>query len=531
MSRVRRALLSVSDKQGLIELAQGLLRHGVALLSTGGTARLLHEAGLPVEEVASYTGSPEILDGRVKTLHPRIHAGLLARPSEPHRQELTRHDIPEIDLLAVNLYPFRETASRPGVSFDEVVENIDIGGPAMLRAAAKNFDRVTVLVDPADYHAVLAELDAHDGATQRNTRFRLACKVFAHTAAYDAAVANVFSGLASAPAGPDVIETAPFPTVLTLQWERLGLLRYGENPHQQAAFYRDPAIPDIPSIAWADVLQGKELSYNNLLDLDAALGLVREFTGPAAVIVKHNNPCGAAESNAGAADAYVRARACDPVSAFGGVVAFNRIVDGLTASRLGETFLECIVAPGFSEEARATLGGKKNLRLLALREPASRAAPWRPVVRSVAGGLLVQDRDALTLPLSEARIVTRRAPSAGELQALEFAWRVVKHVRSNAIVLAHTEGEAGVTVGIGAGQMSRVDSVRLAVTKAQSPTAGTVLASDAFFPFRDGVDAAAQAGVTAVVQPGGSVRDAEVIAAADEQGLAMLFTEMRHFKH
>lgn len=531
MSRVRRALLSVSDKQGVIELAQGLLRHGVALLSTGGTARLLHEAGVPVEEVASYTGSPELLDGRIKTLHPRIHAGLLARPSESHRQELARHDIPEIDLLVVNLYPFRETASRPGVTFDEVVENIDIGGPAMLRGAAKNFERVTVLVDPADYQEILAELDTQGGVTQRSTRFRLACKAFAHTAAYDANVANVLGGLASAPAGSDVAEVAPFPAILTLQWERVGLLRYGENPHQQAAFYRDPGNPDIPSIAWADVLQGKELSYNNLLDLDAALGLVREFTDPAAVIVKHNNPCGAAESRVGPADAYVHARACDPVSAFGGVVAFNRIVDGTTAAKLGETFLECIVAPSFSEEARTTLAGKKNLRLLALREPASQAAPWRPVTRSIAGGLLVQERDTLTLPLREARVVTRRAPSPEELQALEFAWRVAKHVRSNAIVLARSDGGAGVTVGVGAGQMSRVDSVRLAVTKAQSPTAGTVLASDAFFPFRDGLDAAAQAGITAVVQPGGSVRDEEVISAANEHALAMLFTDMRHFKH
>jgi phosphoribosylaminoimidazolecarboxamide formyltransferase/IMP cyclohydrolase len=418
--------------------------------------------------------------------------------------------------VVVNLYPFRETVARAGVGMDEAIENIDIGGPSMLRSAAKNHERVTVVVDPDDYAALVAELDA-SGETSRETRFRLARKVFAHTAAYDGAIAAYLTSF-DAPGG----ERQPFPEVLTVQGRRERLLRYGENPHQAAAFYATEGEP--PSLARAEVLQGKELSYNNLLDLDAALACVLDLDGPAAVIVKHSNPCGAATGD-GIAAAYRKARETDPVSAFGGIVALSRDVDEELARELSETFLECVIAPGYAPAARELLAKKKNLRLLAtgpLERPAGGAT-----VRSVAGGLLVQTRDVGLVAAASAQVVSRRSPSPEELAALDFAWRICKHVKSNAIVLAR----AGQTVGIGAGQMSRVDSVKLAAGKAVLPVAGTVAASDAFFPFRDGVDALAEAGVTAVIQPGGSVRDAEVIAAADERGLAMVATGMRHFRH
>ena len=515
MAKAKRAILSVSDKRGLVDLARGLVAHGFEILSTGGTARELADAGVATTAIQDYTGAPEILDGRVKTLHPKVHGGLLGRPIPAHEQEMARHGIEPIDLVVVNLYPFRQTVQK-GAPFEEVIENIDIGGPSMLRSASKNFERVAVVVDPADYPTIVAELAS--GEISRATRFALAKKAFAHTAAYDADIAAYLS---SVPDGGG--ERDPFPGVLTLQVHKLYPLRYGENPHQKAAFYgAADAAPD--SLARAQVLQGKELSYNNLLDLDAAYACARELSGPGTVIVKHTNPCGVALGEDLAA-AYVRARAADPVSAFGGIVAANRPVGADLARLLSETFLECVIAPGFDPEALSILGGKKNLRLVATgpwQEPAPALA-----IRSVSGGLLIQTADQAIVPAATARVVTKRAPTAEELVDLDFAWRVAKHVKSNAIVFAR----GGQTVGVGAGQMSRVDSVKIAVSKAQLPIAGTVVASDAFFPFRDGVEALADAGATAVIQPGGSVRDDEVIAAADERGLAMVFTGMRHFRH
>jgi phosphoribosylaminoimidazolecarboxamide formyltransferase/IMP cyclohydrolase len=522
--------VSVSDKRGVDELAAGLSRHGVQILSTGGTAKRLRDAGCHVTEVAEWTGAPEILDGRVKTLHPRIHGGLLGRPTPEHEAEMAAHAIEPIDLVVVNLYPFRETVARAEVTLAEAIENIDIGGPSMVRSAAKNHERVTVVVDPDDYPALLAELDAHGGAVSAQLRFRLARRAFAYTAAYDGAIANFLTALpeeAHAAEGP--LSPAPFPEILTLQFRDGKPLRYGENPHQHAAFYLDPATPVGPSVARAEVLQGKELSYNNLVDLDAAAMLVAEFSRPAVAIIKHTNPCGTAESDAGIAAAYRLARACDPVSAFGGIVACNRVVDEELGRELSETFLECVIAPGFTDEARQHLAKKKALRLLAYSTP-THGRPT-PVLRAVNGGLLVQTPDDRTALASAARVVTKRAPTADELRALDFAWRVCKHVKSNAIVYAGLEGEAARTLAVGAGQMSRVDSVRIARAKAQASLVGSVLASDAFFPFRDGLDAAREAGITAVIQPGGSVRDDEVIAAADEHGLAMVLTGMRHFRH
>jgi phosphoribosylaminoimidazolecarboxamide formyltransferase / IMP cyclohydrolase len=535
MSKIRRAIVSVSDKRGLIELARALSRHGVEILSTGGTAKELAAAGVATAAIAAYTGAPEILDGRVKTLHPRIHGGLLGRPTPAHEKQMAEHGILPIDLVVVNLYPFRQTIARSGVTMAEAIENIDIGGPSMLRSSAKNYERVTVVVDPDDYGAVIAELDATGGEVARATRFRLARKAFAHTAAYDGAIAAYLTSFADESGARD-----PFPEVLTLQWRKARALRYGENPHQQAAFYADaqPAGAGAepgrrPTLAAAEVLQGKELSYNNILDLDAALECVLDFPEPTAVIIKHTNPCGVATA-AGVAEAYLKARQTDPVSAFGGIVAVNRPVDAELGRELSETFLECVIAPGFSAEARELLGKKKNLRLvvtgpLAPEPPRSDGVGGSPdwTLRSVSGGVLLQSRDRDLVAARAAKVVSRRAPTETELAALDFAWRVAKHVKSNAIVFAG----AGQTVGVGAGQMSRVDSVKLAVSKAQLPLAGTVAASDAFFPFRDGIDALADAGATAVIQPGGSVRDEEVIGAADEKGLAMLFTGMRHFRH
>ncbi|HKA90889.1 MAG TPA: bifunctional phosphoribosylaminoimidazolecarboxamide formyltransferase/IMP cyclohydrolase [Haliangiales bacterium] len=516
MPKVQRAIVSVSDKRGLVELARGLSRHGVEILSTGGTARELGGAGIATRAISDYTGAPEILDGRVKTLHPKVHGGLLGRPIPAHEAEMARQGIDRIDLVVVNLYPFRETVAK-GAPFPEAIENIDIGGPSMLRSAAKNFERVAVVVDPDDYGAVLAEIDA-TGEVARATRFRLAKKAFSHTAAYDGDIAAYLTSMADEGGERDA-----FPGVLTLQWSKRTGLRYGENPHQTAAFYAAAdAAPD--SLARAEILQGKELSYNNILDLDAAYACAREFEPPAAVIIKHTNPCGAATA-ADAAAAYRKARETDPTSAFGGIVATNRPVDAELARLLSETFLECVIAPRYDAAAREVLAAKKNLRLVATG-PWGRAAPAL-ALRSVSGGLLVQTADQGMVAAGEARVVTKRAPTADELTALDFAWRIAKHVKSNAIVFARPDQ----TVGVGAGQMSRVDSVKIAVAKAQLPLAGTSVASDAFFPFRDGVDALADAGATAIIQPGGSVRDAEVIAAADERGLAMLFTGMRHFRH
>jgi phosphoribosylaminoimidazolecarboxamide formyltransferase/IMP cyclohydrolase len=517
MARIERALLSVSDKTGIVELGRGLHAQGVELLSTGGTASALREAGVPVIEVSDYTASPEIMDGRVKTLHPRVHGGILMRDRAEDRRALGSIGGVPIDLVVVNLYPFAATVSR-GAPHAEVIENIDIGGPSMLRSAAKNHDRVTVVVDPSDYDEVVSAVSS---GTSKEWRSRLAAKAFTHTARYDIAIAQYLSGVEQDGT------RAKFPAAFGCMFERAYALRYGENPHQQAAFYRDPAAP-AGSLARAEVVSSgsKELSFNNLVDCDAALDAVREFTRPAAVVVKHTNPCGVAQAG-DLVTAYRVARDADAVSAYGGIVALNREVDEATADVLGETFLECIVAPSFSERALARLSQKKNLRLLATGAwlDANHAGlTWK----FVGGGLLVQDRDASGAQEAvKARAVTKRAPTEAERERLDFAWRVCKHVKSNAIVLARE----GRTVGVGAGQMSRVVSVEIAVKKAGADARGSVLASDAFFPFPDGVEAAAVAGITAIVQPGGSVKDPEVIAAADAAGIAMVFTGVRHFRH
>ncbi len=527
--KVGRALVSVSDKSGLVELAKALAGHGVELLSTGGTASALGAAGLAAVDVAQLTGFPEMMDGRVKTLHPRVHGGLLAVRSDPaHLASMIANDIDPIDLLVVNLYPFEATLKR-GASFEDKIENIDIGGPAMIRGAAKNHDDVAVVVDVADYSALIEELDRNDGSTSLAFRRRMAQKAFARTAAYDAAISNWLAR--------EIEEPAPkwraFGGVLH---ESFGALRYGENPHQSASLYLTPE--SRPGVATARQVQGKELSYNNINDTDAAYELVAEFdpAGSAAVaIIKHANPCGVAVG-ASLLEAYEKAFACDPVSAFGGIVALNRRLDAAAARKIVEIFTEVIIAPEADGEAMAIIAAKKNLRLLiagALPDPRTRTL----TVRSVAGGLLVQDRDSGVLDETALKIVTRRAPTPAEMADLGMAWRVAKHVKSNAIVYV----KGGATAGIGAGQMSRVDSARVAARKAldaaavggwaEPRTRGSVVASDAFFPFADGLLSAIEAGATAVIQPGGSMRDAEVIAAADEAGVAMLFTGMRHFRH
>ena len=523
---IKRAILSVSDKTGLAELALGLSKHNIQILSTGGTARALTAAGVTPTSVSDYTGAPEILDGRVKTLHPKIHGGLLGRSTPEHRAQMVDNKIEPIDLVVVNLYPFENTIAQPDVALADAIENIDIGGPSMLRSAAKNHERVAVVVDPADYAAILDELNASGGSLSAETRFRLARKAFAHTAAYDAAIAAYLSSVQ-----PDGTR-GEFPETLTIQWHRELELRYGENPHQKAAFYRSAHSPlaaagTRPSLANAQVLQGKALSYNNILDLDGALGACLEFDVPAAVVVKHTNPCGAAVHPTSISEAYAAARACDPTSAFGGIVAVNRPVTAELAGQLAETFLECVVAPRFADEALTLLARKKNLRLLALGEFSTSAADTGWALRNVAGGVLVQSADYAVKAVRDATVVTERAPTEDELQGLDFAWRVAKNVKSNAIVFASKDR----TLAIGAGQMSRIDSVKLCQMKAQFPLADTCVASDAFFPFRDGLDAIAEAGARAIVQPGGSIRDDEVIAAANERGLAMVFTGMRHFRH
>ncbi len=530
---IRRALVSVSDKRGVVELGRALGELGIEILSTGGTAAALSAAGVAVKQVSEHTGAPEILDGRVKTLHPKIHGGLLARDTPAHRAELATHAIEVIDLVVVNLYPFEQTVGKATTSFEDAIENIDIGGPSMLRSAAKNHERVAVVVEPDDYAQVIADLRAH-GSVPAERRLQLARKAFAHTSAYDAAIAAYLSSIddTAATARDRAPARRELPDTLGVQWRRLYELRYGENPHQKAAFYADSRSPlattsSRPTIASADVLGGKQLSYNNILDLDAALGLALEFTEPAAIVVKHNNPCGVAVDRDVAA-AYLRAREADATSAFGGIVAINREVDEALAKLLVETFLECVVAPGYSAAARDLLASKKNLRLVAATgtwAPGSGELAWS--VRTIAGGALVQTVDHGMVDLAAATVASKRAPSAAERADLAFAWRVAKHVKSNAIVFARD----GATVAIGAGQMSRVDSVRICERKAGDKLKGSSVASDAFFPFRDGVDVLAATGAVAVVQPGGSVRDPEVIAAADEHGLAMLFTGMRHFRH
>jgi phosphoribosylaminoimidazolecarboxamide formyltransferase/IMP cyclohydrolase len=519
----RRALLSVSDKTDLVEFGRGLHELGFELVSTGGTAKALAAAGLPVLPVAEVTGSPEILGGRVKTLHPKIHGGLLARRDVPgDLEQLAAQGIVPIDLVVVNLYPFRQAVAR-NAPLHECIEEIDIGGPSMIRAAAKNSAHVGVVVEPADYPAVLAEL--RGGGLSPKTRFALMKKAFAHTAAYDAAIAEYLAGRPE----EEGAEAPAMPAFAAAVGTAGKVLRYGENPHQKAAFYRTEPRPEEPSVAWAEVLGGKELSYNNLLDLEAALACAKEFDEPVAVIVKHNNPCGVAAGK-DPAEAFRRARDVDPVSAFGGIVALNRPVDEAAANALAELFLECVIAPGFDEAARAALAGKKNLRLLAdplLGRPRSTWKRTSREIRALVGGLLVQDRDVGQVAAGDLRVVTKRAPTEAELRAALFAWKVCKHVKSNAIVF----GEADRIVAVGAGQTSRVDSVKLCRMKTRFPLVGTVVASDAFFPFRDGLDEAAAAGATCVIQPGGSLRDPEVIAAADDHGMAMVFTGMRHFRH
>jgi len=519
VTKVRRALLSVSDKSGLVELARALAALGVEILSTGGTARLLEKEGVKVTEVSAYTGFPEMLDGRVKTLHPKIHGGLLARRDDPaHEAAVKKAGIPPIDLLVVNLYPFQATVADPDCRFEDAIENIDIGGPAMLRAAAKNHAGVAVVVDPADYQIVLNELKLH-GAVSDNTRFALARKVFAHTAAYDGAISNYLFSLDNAR------KRHEYPHVLTLQLTKLQSLRYGENPHQSAAFYRDDH-PVAGSLASYKQLQGKELSYNNIADADAAWECVKSFAEPACVIIKHANPCGVATAPALLA-AYEKAFKTDPVSAFGGILAFNRALDRAAAEAVAKQFAEVIIAPRFEPEALQEFAKKANLRLLEI--PLSHEVQKHDYKR-VGGGLLVQTTDSKPLDRKDLKVVTKKQPSESQWRDLLFAWRVAQFVKSNAIVFCRD----GMTLGVGAGQMSRVDSARMAAMKAKEAKLdlqGSAVASDAFFPFRDGLDVVIDAGATAVIQPGGSVKDNEVIAAADEKKAVMVFTGVRHFRH
>ena len=516
------ALLSVSDKKGVVEFARGLAARGVRLLSTGGTARALADAGLPVTDVGSYTGFPEMLDGRVKTLHPKVHGGILARRDlAEHRAALSAHGIPTIDLVVVNLYPFRETVAKPGCTLDEAIENIDIGGPAMVRAAAKNWPHVGVVVDPVDYAPLLAELAANGGALTDATRFRLMQKAFAHTASYDGAVANWLTAR-----GPDGT-LQEFPSSLHFAGNKVQDMRYGENPHQRAAFYRDEA-PAPGTIATYRQLQGKELSYNNVADADAAWECVKTFAAPCCVIVKHANPCGVALAET-TLDAYRAAFVTDPTSAFGGIIAFNRAVDAATLEAVAAQFLEVLIAPAYTDDALVAIARKANVRVLQVALPRGDAHNAFDLKR-VGGGFLVQSADARNVAQDELKVVTKKAPTQAEIADLLFAWRVAKFVKSNAIVYCGH----GRTLGIGAGQMSRVDSTRIAALKAANAglsLAGSAVASDAFFPFRDGLDVVADQGAVAVIQPGGSMRDNEVIAAADERGIAMVFTGIRHFRH
>ena len=518
MSAIRQALISVSDKSGVVEFAQELNKLGVRILSTGGTAKLLEKSGIPVTEVSEHTGFPEMLDGRVKTLHPRIHGGLLARrDSREHMAAISQAGIEPIDLLVVNLYPFEATVADPDCRLEDAIENIDIGGPAMIRAAAKNHGGVTVVVDPADYAKVLEEMRA--GGVSSHTRFELAKKVFAHTAAYDGAIANYLFSL------DDKARRSAYPRVLTLQFSKLQDMRYGENPHQSAALYRDQR-PVEGSLARYRQLQGKELSYNNVADADAAWECVKSFSEPACVIVKHANPCGVAIGE-NLQEAYRKAFSTDPTSAFGGILAFNRALDRATAEAISRQFAEVIIAPRVEADAREHFASKANLRVLEV--PLAHDTQIQDFKR-IGGGLLVQGPDAGAIAEADLKVVTRKAPDPAQLRDLLFAWRVAKYVKSNAIVFCR----GGMTLGVGAGQMSRIDSARIASIKAANAglsLAGSCVASDAFFPFRDGLDAVVAAGATAVIQPGGSVRDDEVVAAADEHGIAMVYTGMRHFRH
>ncbi len=518
MSKVQRAILSVTDKTGLVEFARRLSALGIELISTGGTGKLLRDSKVAVKDISELTGFPEMLDGRVKTLHPKVHGGILHRREDPkHVAAVAEHGIAPIDMVVVNLYAFEKTAAKPGVAFEELIENIDIGGPSMIRSAAKNFRDVAIVTSPAEYDSVADELSRSGGTLSAETKWRLAQQAFATTAAYDSAIASTLERI---PADSFKLppETAAFPAILRLNLHKTLDLRYGENPHQKAAMYSDGSGVGVAN---GRQLQGKELSYNNIVDLQAAWDLAQEFEEPVVAIIKHTNPCGTATGKT-MAEAYQRALECDPVSAFGGVIGVNRPVDAEAAEEMHKLFLEVIAAPGFDEAAKAKFASKKNLRLVQVA-----AANQKWVLKNVSGGMLVQDADIRPLQEADLKVVTKRVPTPEETRAMLFAWKVCKHVKSNAIVYARD----GQTVGVGAGQMSRVDAAKIGAMKAQLPLQGTVAASDAFFPFPDGVEEIAKAGATAIIQPGGSQRDAEVIAAADRLGLTMLFTGVRHFRH
>ena len=526
MSKIARALISVTDKTGIVDFARGLGQWGVEIISTGNTAKQLREAGLAVKDVSEVTGMPEMLDGRVKTLHPAVHGGILARRDNPaHRSTLEQHSIGWIDLVVVNLYPFEQVAAR-GAKFEDLIENIDIGGPSMIRSAAKNFHDVAVVTAPEDYPALLEELQRGGGELTPETRWRLAQKAFARTAAYDSAISKTLASLnhTGAAASNGTGESAKlFPPVLDLRLERISTLRYGENPHQKAALYAT-AGNLAGGLARCRALQGKELSFNNLVDLEAAWNLAQEFSGPAVAIIKHTNPCGCAELST-QVESYKKALECDPISAFGGVIGLNRPLDGPTAEEINKLFVEAIAAPGFSPEALEKLAGKKNLRLVEVDASASIKGELH--LKQVSGGMLVEEKDEHQLSAADLKTVTTKQPTAEQITDLLFAWKVCKHVKSNAIVYAR----GGQTVGVGAGQMSRVDSVKLGASRAFLPIEGSVLASDAFFPFPDGIEEAANVGVTAIIQPGGSIRDKDAIDACNRLGVAMVFTAIRHFRH
>ncbi|MDA8169541.1 MAG: bifunctional phosphoribosylaminoimidazolecarboxamide formyltransferase/IMP cyclohydrolase [Nitrospiraceae bacterium] len=516
MSKIRRAIISVSDKTGVVDFARELDAMAVELISTGGTARALKDAGLPVVEIGDYTGSPEMLDGRVKTLHPKVHGGLLARRNEPsHMEDLKKHGIGLIDLVVVNLYPFEQTISKPGVKFEDAIENIDIGGPTMLRAASKNLESVTVVVDPGDYGHIVEEFKTLKGEISGKTRLRLAKKVFRHTSRYDALIADYLDEVTGKEEG--------VPPTLTLSYKLAAPLRYGENPHQRAAFYEERT--EGLSLAKARKIQGKEMSFNNYYDTHSALMLALEFDKPACAIIKHNNPCGAAVSGS-VAGAYRKALKTDPISAFGGVLAFNREVDEEAAQEISKLFMEVIIAPSYTDGALKVFSGKQNIRVLALADMLTKPLAGFDIKR-IAGGILTQEWDTANAGVKSLSAVTKRQPTPDEMEALEFAWRVVKHVKSNAIVYAFKDR----TLGIGIGQTSRVYAAKTGAINALERLEGSVVASDGFFPFRDGIDAIKKVGVTAIIQPGGSVRDDEVIKACDEHGMAMLITGVRHFKH
>jgi len=518
MSRIQRAILSVTDKSGLVDFARKLAGMNVELVSTGGTAKLLRDSGITVKDISELTGFPEMLDGRVKTLHPKVHGGILHRRQEAsHRNAVAEHGIPAIDMVVVNLYAFEKTAAKTGVHFEELIENIDIGGPSMIRSAAKNFQDVAVVTSPADYEAIAEEMARSAGSLSKETKWRLAQKAFATTAAYDSAIASTLERVGVN--GHFELHAAEgFPQTLRLSFEKTMDLRYGENPHQKAAMYRDASGSGVAN---ARQLQGKELSYNNIVDLQAAWDLAQDFEETVCAIIKHTNPCGTATGKT-LAQAYIRALECDPVSAFGGVIGVNRPVDAAAAAEMAKLFLEVVAAPSFDPAAQEIFASKKNLRLVEV--PPGRQT-W--VLKNISGGMLVQDADLHRLSESDLKVVTKRLPTADEKRALLFAWKVCKHVKSNSILYARD----GQTVGVGAGQMSRVDACKVGAMKAQLPLKGTVAASDAFFPFPDGVEEIAKAGATAIIQPGGSVRDQEVIEAADRLGLAMIFTGVRHFRH